>query len=237
MDGVHAGNECREVAVPAADGQVDGRARRERLDEGDRVQGHEQVADPLQPEQQNAAGSCRWARASPAERTESEGRILVLFDVSLSMEATDVSPTRLDAAKEAASAFVSQVDPEVEVASLMYHGATRLRMDPADARAQELFQAARGKLEDMRRGGWDTMNLNVIAAALEFMSGNDTSGWSMVQAMQERGWQPYGVMRSSPLFDTVLNVEPLPARWATLDRDFQAMQQRCGAINLAKLGL
>jgi hypothetical protein len=59
----------------------------------------------------------------------------------------------------------------------------------------------------------------------------------MVQAMQERGWQPYGVMRSSPLFDTVLNVEPLPARWARLDRDFQAMQQRCGAINLAKLGL
>ncbi|HEY7840616.1 MAG TPA: winged helix-turn-helix domain-containing protein, partial [Gammaproteobacteria bacterium] len=131
----------------------------------------------------------------------------------------------------------SMVDPEVEVASLMYHGATRLRMDPADARAQELFQAARGKLEDMRRGGWDTMNLNVIAAALEFMSGNDAGGWSMVQAMQERGWQPYGVMRSSPLFDTVLNVEPLPARWATLDRDFQAMQQRCGAINLAKLGL
>jgi TolB-like protein/DNA-binding winged helix-turn-helix (wHTH) protein/tetratricopeptide (TPR) repeat protein len=129
------------------------------------------------------------------------------------------------------------VDPEVEVAALMYHGATRLRLDNTDARAQELFQAARGKLEDMRRGGWDTMNLNVIAAALEFMSGNDAGGWSMVQAMQERGWQPYGVMRSSPLFDTVLNVEPLPARWARFDRDFQAMQQRCGAINLAKLGL
>jgi hypothetical protein len=81
------------------------------------------------------------------------------------------------------------------------------------------------------------MNLNVIAAALDFMTGNDSGGWSLVQSMQERGWLPYGVMRSSPLFDTVLDAEPLPPRWARLERDFQSMQQRCGAISLAKLGL
>ena len=48
------------------------------------------------------------------ERTTSEGRILVLFDVSLSMEADDVDPTRFVAAQEAARDFVDQVDPNVE---------------------------------------------------------------------------------------------------------------------------
>ena len=51
------------------------------------------------------------ARSSATtERTESEGRIVVLFDVSLSMMATDVDPSRLEAAKQAARDFVDQVD-------------------------------------------------------------------------------------------------------------------------------
>jgi TolB-like protein/DNA-binding winged helix-turn-helix (wHTH) protein/cytochrome c-type biogenesis protein CcmH/NrfG len=129
------------------------------------------------------------------------------------------------------------IEPEVEVASLMYHGAARLKLDPQDARARELLAAARDRIEAMRRGGWDSMNLNVIAAALNFMSGDAPAGWSQVQAMVERGWQPYGVMRSSPLFDAVLDEQPLPERWARLAREFEAMQARCGAISLAKLGL
>jgi Ca-activated chloride channel family protein len=64
------------------------------------------------------------------ERTESEGRILVLFDVSLSMEATDVDPTRLDAAKEAAGAFVAQVDPDVEVGLVSFAGTVSVDVRP-----------------------------------------------------------------------------------------------------------
>ena len=60
-----------------------------------------------------AAGVVAIARpiTTTTERTESEGRILVLFDVSLSMMATDVDPDRLEAAKEAARDFVDQVAP------------------------------------------------------------------------------------------------------------------------------
>jgi Ca-activated chloride channel family protein len=69
------------------------------------------------------------------ERTESEGRILVLFDVSLSMMATDVDPTRLDAAKDAASAFVAQVAPDIEVGLVSFAGTVSVDVRPTLDRA------------------------------------------------------------------------------------------------------
>jgi Ca-activated chloride channel family protein len=68
--------------------------------------------------------------STTTERTESEGRILVLFDVSLSMMATDVDPTRLDAAKEAARAFVDQVDEDVEVGLISFSGNVAVDVPP-----------------------------------------------------------------------------------------------------------
>ncbi len=71
-----------------------------------------------------AAGVVAIARPieRSTERTESEGRIVVLFDVSLSMMATDVDPSRLDAAKEAARDFVDQVAPDIEVGLISFSG-------------------------------------------------------------------------------------------------------------------
>ena len=63
-------------------------------------------------------------------RQQAEGRILLLFDVSLSMEATDVQPTRLDAAKEAARNFVEQVAPDVEVGLISFSGNVNIEVDP-----------------------------------------------------------------------------------------------------------
>ncbi len=64
------------------------------------------------------------------ERTQSEGRILVLFDVSLSMEAEDVEPNRLDAAKEAAQRFIDQVDGDVEVGLISFAGVVNVEVNP-----------------------------------------------------------------------------------------------------------
>jgi Ca-activated chloride channel family protein len=64
------------------------------------------------------------------ERTRSEGRILVLFDVSLSMEATDVAPNRLEAAKDAARNFIDEVDDDVEVGLVSFAGIVRVQVDP-----------------------------------------------------------------------------------------------------------
>jgi Ca-activated chloride channel family protein len=65
-----------------------------------------------------------FAAAQPVKRTTdrpvSEGRIVLLFDVSLSMEATDVDPSRFIAAQEAALDFVEQVDDSVEIALISF---------------------------------------------------------------------------------------------------------------------
>ena len=63
------------------------------------------------------------------ERTQSEGRILVLFDVSLSMAADDVDPDRFVAAQEAARQFVDAVDADVEVGLVSFSGAVAVEVD------------------------------------------------------------------------------------------------------------
>jgi len=79
-----------------------------------------------------AAGVVAIARpiTTSVERTQSEGRILVLFDVSLSMMAADVEPDRLEAAKQAARDFVERVEPSVEVGLISFSGAVGVEVAP-----------------------------------------------------------------------------------------------------------
>jgi len=74
------------------------------------------------------------ATARPIERSTesvtSDGRILVLFDVSLSMMADDVDPSRFIAAQEAARNFVGEVDDRVEVGLLSFSGIATVEVDP-----------------------------------------------------------------------------------------------------------
>ena len=64
------------------------------------------------------------------ERTTSEGRILLLLDVSLSMMATDVEPDRLSAAQEAARDFIAEVDADVEVGLISFSGVVDVEVAP-----------------------------------------------------------------------------------------------------------
>jgi Ca-activated chloride channel family protein len=74
------------------------------------------------------------AIARPVDRslqqTESGGRILLVFDVSLSMEATDVDPNRLDAAKKAGEDFIDQVDDNIEIGLISFNGNVTVRLSP-----------------------------------------------------------------------------------------------------------
>ncbi len=82
------------------------------------------------------------AIARPVERstenTTTEGRILVLFDVSLSMMADDVEPRRFEAAQEAARDFVDLVDDDVEVGLIGFSGSVAVDVDPTLDRATML---------------------------------------------------------------------------------------------------
>lgn len=63
-------------------------------------------------------------------RLESEGRVMLLFDVSSSMSATDVDPSRFQAAKDAAQAFIDQVDADVEVGLISFSGTVAVETSP-----------------------------------------------------------------------------------------------------------
>jgi Ca-activated chloride channel family protein len=64
------------------------------------------------------------------ERTKSEGRILVAFDVSLSMEADDVAPSRFESARAAAREFIDEVDDNVEVGLVSFSGVVDVAVNP-----------------------------------------------------------------------------------------------------------
>lgn len=72
--------------------------------------------------------------ARPIERsvqqTQSGGQILLVFDVSLSMKATDVAPDRLDAAKKAAEDFVGHVGNDIQVGLISFSGSVNVRISP-----------------------------------------------------------------------------------------------------------
>jgi Ca-activated chloride channel family protein len=73
------------------------------------------------------------ALARPAQEREQameRATIVLAIDTSLSMQATDVVPSRLDVAKRAASEFVAAVPDGVEVGIVAFDGTARLESAP-----------------------------------------------------------------------------------------------------------
>jgi Ca-activated chloride channel homolog len=81
-----------------------------------------------------------FAAAQPVERSttrpRSAGQIILVFDVSLSMQADDVAPNRLEAAKEAATDFVDAVDPDIDVGLISFSGVVATEVEPTTDRVQ-----------------------------------------------------------------------------------------------------
>ncbi|HZY07911.1 MAG TPA: VWA domain-containing protein, partial [Ilumatobacteraceae bacterium] len=59
-----------------------------------------------------------------------------LFDVSLSMQADDVAPNRLEAAKKAGEDFIDNVDADVEVGLISFSGTVGTDVEPTTDRVQ-----------------------------------------------------------------------------------------------------
>lgn len=78
------------------------------------------------------------AYADPAAATEvpsERATVILAIDTSLSMQAEDVRPSRIDGAKEAATAFLEEVPPQINIGLVSFNGIATVRVPPTQNRA------------------------------------------------------------------------------------------------------
>src|SRR6185369_13510493 len=88
-----------------------------------------------------------------------EATVMLAMDVSRSMIATDVSPTRLDAAKQAAETFIKQLPATFRVGLVAFSTDARLVVAPTADRAQ-LQQA----LESLQADGGTALGDAIVVS-------------------------------------------------------------------------
>jgi Ca-activated chloride channel family protein len=78
-----------------------------------------------------------FARPTRDERVPRERATIVMaIDTSLSMEATDVAPSRIEAAKAAATTFVDLLPPKINLGLVAFNGNASLKVAPTTDREQ-----------------------------------------------------------------------------------------------------
>ena len=93
--------------------------------------------------------SLAWARPNGVEMQPRErATVVMVLDISLSMQATDVKPSRLDAAKEAALAFVKALPAQYNISVVSLSGNPSVRLPPTTDRAQAQQAIRSLKLQD-----------------------------------------------------------------------------------------
>jgi Ca-activated chloride channel family protein len=110
--------------------------------------------------------------AVPVERAS----VVLVTDVSRSMRATDVEPTRLDAARSAAEAFLERVPRELRVGAVAFSSAPHSVLPPTHDRDQVQLH-----LETLSADG-STATGDGLQQALELLTDDD--------AARERGDEP-----------------------------------------------
>ena len=82
-----------------------------------------------------AAITGAWARPAGTEQVPRERATVVLvLDLSQSMQATDIDPTRLDASKQAAKDFIAQLPASYNIALVALSGNSRVLAQPTNDR-------------------------------------------------------------------------------------------------------
>lgn len=79
--------------------------------------------------------------------------VMLVIDVSLSMESTDVSPSRLEAAQQAATTFAGNLTPGVNLGLVSYAGTASMLVAPTTDRGPVVRAVERLKLDERTATG------------------------------------------------------------------------------------
>jgi Ca-activated chloride channel family protein len=93
--------------------------------------------------------SFAWARPNGIEMVPRErATVVMVIDISQSMQATDVQPSRLEAAKQAATAFVKALPAQYNVSVVGLSGSPSVRLPPTTDRVQAQQAIGTLRLQD-----------------------------------------------------------------------------------------
>lgn len=144
--------------------------------------------------------SLAWARPNGIEMVPRErATVVVVIDISRSMEATDVKPTRLEAAKQAALSFVRALPAQYNVSVVGLSGNPSVRLPPTTDRVQAQQAINSLKVQDSTAVGesiYTALNALQLAprgtdsspapgAIVLLSDGQNTAGRSPAQAAAE----------------------------------------------------
>jgi Ca-activated chloride channel family protein len=135
-----------------------------------------------------AAARPHVERRTPVE----QATVMLVLDVSRSMEATDVAPTRLAAAQAAVSSFLDVIPSSIRVGAVVFSGSARVVTPPTQDRFA--LEQALGAVETSQ----DTFIGDGLARSLE----------SLVGEWERRGVTPASVLLLSDGRDTGSTVAP-----------------------------
>ena len=164
-----------------------------------------------------------FARPTREERVPRErATIIMAIDTSLSMEATDVAPSRIEAAKAAATTFVDLLPPKINLGLVAFNGNASLKVAPTTDRDQvrnaiaalELGQrtaigeAIFASLDAIQQVPPDEQGTPVPARIVLMSDGSTTDGRPNEDAVQAANEQ--GVPVSTIAFGTAEGTVTLP---------------------------
>ena len=208
-----------------------------------------------------AARRARWVRRLPAiftvagvtilvfslARPESviglprlEGTVLLAFDVSGSMAATDVAPSRMEAAKAAALAFVAKQPPSVRIGVVVFSDTGFSTQVPGGDRPA--VEAAIQRLEP-ERGTSLAQGIDASLQAIEAANQLDTTDYYSNRSPEptpEPTPVPAGVFEPAIIVlltdgENTVNADPLAAAQAAKDRGVRIDTVGIGTPNGATL--
>jgi Ca-activated chloride channel family protein len=120
--------------------------------------------------------------ASDTEVPKEEATIILAIDTSLSMNATDVRPNRMESAKEAAIEFVESLPDDINLGLISFNGVPTVHVLPGTN-----HQAAISAIEGLETGPATAIGEAIIASlkSIETLSGADRQVPSRIVVMSD----------------------------------------------------